>query len=119
MRKKVLSTVLAIVMAASITAIPASAESTNSVTPMDNASAIQPRTSTWIVKEDWVRMRREPSLSGEILMLLMKGEPVYEGTEKHHVEADGYTWILVASNRTGWSGYVASEFMECQSYPFG
>lgn len=119
MGKKVLSTVLAAVMAASITAIPASAESVNSVTLTDSTSVIQPRTSTWVVIEDWVRMRREPSLSGEILMLLMEGELVYEGTEKSHVEADGYTWILVSSNRTGWSGYVASEYMECQSYPFG
>lgn len=119
MGKKVLSTVLAAVMAASITAIPASAESTNPVTPMDNTSVIQPRTSTWVVKEDWVRMRREPSLSGEILMLLMEGELVYEGAEKHHVVADGYTWILVSSNRTGWSGYVASDYIECRSYDFG
>lgn len=119
MGKKVFSLALAAVMAASLTAIPVSAESVNPETSIDNASTIQPRTSTWVVKEDWVRMRREPSLSGEILMLLMKGEYVYESTEKHHVEADGYTWILVSCNRTGWSGYVASEYMECHSYDFG
>ncbi len=63
-------------------------------------------------------MRREPSLSGEILMLLMEGELVSEGV-KNHVEADGYTWISVQSTRTGWWGWVASDYIECQDYAFG
>ncbi len=116
MQKKIISTALAIVMAATMTAIPVSAESANPHRSANSISSIQPRTATWVVKEDWVRMRREPSLSGEVLMLLMKDEFVYEGTERHHVDADGYTWILVSSNRTGWSGWVASQYIECQDY---
>ena len=48
--------------------------------------------------------------------ILYKGEYLYEGTPKKHVDADGYTWILVSSNRTGWSGYVASDYIECNDY---
>ncbi|MCM1167211.1 MAG: hypothetical protein NC299_17720 [Lachnospiraceae bacterium] len=63
MGKKVFSLALAAVMAASMTAMPVSAESVNLETLMDNTLSVQPRTSSWRVKEDWVRMRREPSLS--------------------------------------------------------
>lgn len=116
MQKKVISTALAVIMAATMTAIPASAEGVNPEMATNSISSIQPRTASWVVKEDWVRMRREPSLSGEVLMLLMKDEFVYEGADRQHVEADGYTWILVSSNRTGWSGWVASEYIECLDY---
>lgn len=103
-------------MAASMTVIPVSAEDVSHEMSVDSISSIQPRTATWVVKEDWVRMRREPSLSGEVLMLLMKDEFVYEGADRQHVEADGHTWILVSSNRTGWGGWVASEYIECLDY---
>lgn len=82
----------------------------------EEASSSARRTALWVVTEDIVRMRRTPSLSGEVLMLLYKGEYLYEGTPKKHVDADGYTWILVSSNRTGWSGYVASDYIECNDY---
>ena len=82
----------------------------------EEASSSARRTALWVVTEDNVRMRRTPSLSGEVLMLLYKGEYLYEGTPKKHVDAVGYTWILVSSNRTGWSGYVASDYIECNDY---
>lgn len=115
--KKITSIALVVALAAGMTAIPASAEQYNSAMSAPNRmSTVQPRTASWTVTGDWVRMRREPSLLGEIIMLLQYGETVYEGTEYSHVEADGYTWVYVYSNRTGWGGWVASAFMDCQDY---
>jgi len=116
MQKKLTSAVLAAIMTASMVAIPVSAEGINPETAIDSISSVQPRTATWEITEDLVRMRREPSLSGEVIMLLQKGEYVYEGADRNHVVADGYTWVYVHSNRTGWSGWVASEFMDCGDY---
>ena len=86
--KKITSIALVAALAAGMTAIPASAEQYNSAMSAPNRmSTVQPRTASWTVTGDWVRMRREPSLLGEIIMLLQYGETVYEGTEYSHVEA--------------------------------
>ncbi len=116
MQKKLTSAILATIIATSIATFPASAESINPEMTANAISSVQPRTATWEITEDLVRMRREPSLSGEVIMLLQRGEYVYEGADRNHVVADGYTWIYVYSNRTGWSGWVASEFMDCGDY---
>ena len=44
------------------------------------------------------------------------GEYVYEGTLGQHVYADGYEWVCVHSNRTGWDGWVATAFLQCLDY---
>ncbi len=116
MFKKIASTVLAITMAASVAAIPASAEAFNPKMQTNNAAYVQPRTASWEVTGNLVRMRTEPSLSGTVIMLLERGEIVYEAAGYDHVEADGYTWVCVTCNRTGWGGWVATEYLNCLDY---
>lgn len=68
----------------------------------EEASSSARRTALWVVTEDNVRMRRTPSLSGEVLMLLYKGEYLYEGTPKNMLMlTDIRGSLLVATEQAG------------------
>ena len=115
MVKKITSALLAATLAAGIVAIPTSAERFESASP-NSLSVIQPRSAAWTVIGTYVRMRREPTIYSEAIMQLEYGEIVYEVAGSVHTEADGYTWINVYSNRTGWSGWVASDYLQSNDY---
>lgn len=69
------------------------------------------RSITWIVTNDGVRLRDEPSTSGTILGLLYSGDMVNEGSDER-VNADGYEWACVYSyNHSCW-GWVAANYLE-------
>lgn len=59
---------MAAALALGMTAIPASTEQYNSAMSAPNRmSTVQPRTASWTVTGDWVRMRREPPFREKLL----------------------------------------------------
>ncbi|MCE5170686.1 SH3 domain-containing protein [Paenibacillus profundus] len=66
--------------------------------------------ATYEIKENGVRLRSKPSLSGTVLGLLNKGDMV-NGGRQDPVYADGYAWINVYSYKHNASGWVAIDYL--------
>ncbi|MFD3272873.1 SH3 domain-containing protein [Paenibacillus dendritiformis] len=67
--------------------------------------------ATYEVKENGVRLRTKPSLSGTVLGLLNKGDMVNGGHGVEPVYADGYYWLNVYSYKHNASGWVAVNYL--------
>ncbi|CAH8715684.1 SH3 domain-containing protein [Paenibacillus thiaminolyticus] len=66
--------------------------------------------ATYEIKENGVRFRSNPSLSGTVIGLLNKGDMV-NGGRQDPVYADGYNWINVYSYKHNAWGWVAVNYV--------
>ncbi len=116
MKKKIFTSLLAMVLSLSLSAVPAFAENVT-ITPSDNPtiqssidySIVTPQTSdTGTINADGVRLRATPSSSGTILGLLYKGTSVEVGSS---IVADGIVWRSVIVISTGQGGWVADQYI--------
>lgn len=82
-------------------------------------TAIAPRAMMAEILGNGVRLRKTPGTSGKILAQLNKGEYVIPAMDDEGrwvlVEADGYTWVLVYSQRLQLEGYVASQYVDLEN----
>ena len=78
----------------------------------ENSDKPSIRTTTYEVIGNNVRFRETPSLSGNVIGYLNKGDLVtggsYEGWE---VEADGYTWVHCFSYKYELNGWVSKDYL--------
>ncbi|NGP57421.1 SH3 domain-containing protein [Paenibacillus thiaminolyticus] len=67
--------------------------------------------ATYEIKENGVRFRSNPSLSGTVIGLLNKGDMVNGGHGVDPVYADGYYWLNVSSYKHNSWGWVAINYL--------
>ncbi|MCY9517836.1 SH3 domain-containing protein [Paenibacillus apiarius] len=65
---------------------------------------------TYVITEDGVRFRSNPSLSGAVLGLLYKGDMVNTG-HSEPIYADGYAWKSVYSYKHNTWGWVVADYL--------
>lgn len=99
------------VFAADVTIVP----TPNLITTETTNMTVQPRSTSYEVTGNYVSFRAQPSLSGDVVAYLMKGDIVAD--LKDSVYADGHTWINVQcvncseSILNGTPGWVASDYL--------